>query len=41
MRRLGEAPHGSRVYRRKSRVYEQYTRQGHPMGNTEKYSIIM
>ena len=32
----GEAPHGSRVYVRKSRVNEQYTRQDHTMGNTEK-----
>ena len=37
----GKAPHGSRVYGRKSRVYEQYTRQDHPMGNTEKYCSIM
>ena len=36
MSRLVEAPHGSRVYRRNSRVYGQYTRQDHPMGNTEQ-----
>ena len=34
--RTGEAPHGSRVYGRKNSVYGQYTRQDHPMGNTEK-----
>ena len=33
---IGDAPCGSRVYRRKSRVYEQNTRQDHPIGNTEK-----
>jgi len=32
---MGDAPCGSRVYRRKSRVYEQNTRQDHPIGNTE------
>jgi len=26
---------GPRVYGRKGRVYEQYTRQDHPIGNTE------
>jgi len=36
MSRLGEAPHGSRVYRRKRRVYEQYTRQDYPMGTRNK-----
>jgi len=34
--RLDETPQGSRVYRRKSREYGQYTRQDHPMGNTDK-----
>ena len=34
MSRFGGAPNGSRVYRRTSRVYEQYTPQGHPMGKT-------
>ena len=34
--RTGEASHGSHVYGRESRVYEQYTRQNHPMGNTEQ-----
>ena len=34
--RTGDAPHGTRVYGRKYRVYEQYTRQDHPMGNTEQ-----
>jgi len=33
--RLGEAPHGSRVYRRKSRVCGQYTWQDYPMENSE------
>ena len=32
--RLGEATHGSRVY-------GQYTRQDHPMGNTEKSCSII
>ena len=41
MSRFGMAPHESRVYRRKSRVYEQYTRQDHPMGNAEKYCSII
>ena len=36
MRRLGEDPHGSRVYRRKSRVCGQYTRQDHPMETSER-----
>ena len=34
--RTGHAPHGSCVYGRKSRGYEQYTRQDHPMRNAEK-----
>ena len=33
---IGWGSTGSCVYRRKSRVYEQYTQQDHPMGNTEK-----
>ena len=33
---LGEAPYGSRVYRRKKRVYGQYTQQDNLMGNTEQ-----
>ena len=41
MSRLGGASHGSRVYRRKSRVYGQYTRQDHPMGNTETSCSII
>ena len=36
MRRLVEAPHGSRVNRWKGRVYKQYTRQDYPMGNAVK-----
>jgi len=32
---MGDASCGSRVYRRKSREYEQNTRQDHPIGNTE------
>ena len=39
--RIGEAPHGSRVYGRKSCVYEQYTRQAHPIGNTEKNLAVL
>ena len=39
--RTYDAPHGSRVYGRKSRVYEQYTREDHAMGNTDQsFSII-
>ena len=38
MRRLGEAPHGNRVYGRKIRVYEQYTRQDNPMESSDKIS---
>ena len=34
--RTGKAPYWSRVYKRKSRLYGQYTRQDHPMANTEK-----
>ena len=37
MSRFGEAQPGSRVYRRK----EQYKRQDHPMGNTEKTCSII
>jgi len=38
---LGEAPHGSRVYRWNSRVYGQYTWQDHPMGSTDKYLAVL
>jgi len=37
MSRFGEAQPGSRVYRRK----EQYKRQDHPMGNTEKTCSVI
>jgi len=36
MSQLVNASHESRVYRRQSRVYGQYTRHDHAMGNTEK-----
>jgi len=39
--RTGEAPHGSRVYARKSRVCEQYSRQDDPMGNTQTNRAVL
>jgi len=41
MRRLGEAPNGSHVNRRKGHVYKQYTRQDYPMGNAKKTCSII